>query len=343
MKALVKTKTGIGNIEVREIEKPRISPNEVLIRVHAAGICGSDLHIYNWSTQVTMNVPVAMGHEFSGVVEEVGDEVTGWKPGDRVTAEPSYSVCGKCAYCMAGRYNLCNQRKVLGFYTDGAFAEYVAVPAYRVHRLPDSINFNEGALTEPLACCVHGIRELADIGLGEFVVLTGPGAMGLLSLQVAKSAGAVVAVIGTEKDRDRLKLAEQLGADYTYVLEEEKFREEIPSLTDSLGADSAVECSGAGPAVNTCFSLLKKSGKYLQLGLFGKPITIDFESIAYREFQVYGSFAQKWSAWKLSLGLMERGEVDLKSVISHEYTLDQWETAFQKMNDKEGLKIILKP
>jgi L-iditol 2-dehydrogenase len=343
MTALCKTRPGRGNIELREKENPAISENEVLIKVKAAGICGSDIHIYNWDTQVKMSPPVVMGHEFSGVAEEVGSAVEGIKPGDRVTAEPSYSVCGRCGYCMEGRYNLCEDRKVMGFWADGAFAEYTAAPAHRIHKLPENISFEEGALTEPFACTVHGVHELVKVRFGENVIVTGPGAIGLLAAQTALAEGARVTVIGTEADAKRLELADKLGVHRTVNLRKEDAAKVVRETTSGKGADVALECSGAEAAVDFNLENLRKGGRFLQLGLFGKPIRTQFELIAYKELEIYGSFAQKWSAWKLALDMMKKQKVTLGPVISDRLPLSDWETGFMKMNNKDGMKIILVP
>ncbi len=343
MIGLCKTKAGKGNIELREIKDPVPAENEVLIHVKAAGICGSDIHIYNWDTQVAMKPPVVMGHEFSGVITAVGKGVADWRPGDRVTAEPSYSVCGSCIYCKEGRYNLCRDRKVMGFWADGAFAEYTRVPAQRVHRLPENIEFQEGALTEPFACAVHGVCELVRVRLGETVVVTGPGTIGLFAAQVAIAAGARVIMIGTDGDGERLLLSRELGADISVNSGDSSPEDVVMEITKGTGADVAVECAGAGKAVASNLKLLRKGGRYLQLGLFGKPIEVDFETIAYKELEVYGSFAQKWSAWKLALKMMAEGSVKIEPFISHNLPLSRWEEGFSLMNNREGMKIVLTP
>lgn len=343
MIGLFKTAPGKGNMEIRTADVPEPGSREVRIRVHAAGICGSDLHIYHWATQVPMNPPVIMGHEFSGVIDKVGEEITGWAAGDRVTGEPSYSVCGQCMHCNCGAYNLCLQRKVLGFWTDGAFAEYIVVPGHRLHKLPENMSYSEGALTEPFACCVHAVSELTGVDPNETVLISGPGAIGLLALQVVKAHGARAIVTGTDIDKQRLDTAREMGADFTVNVETDNLGELVNDLTGGFGADTVFECSGSQPAVISGFELIRKRGKYTQIGLFGKPITFDFEKIAYKELQVTGSFAQKWSAWKKALNFFREGKVKLQPLISQELPLAEWETGFQLLTRKEGLKIILKP
>jgi L-iditol 2-dehydrogenase len=343
VQGLFKTAPGEGNLEIRRVPDPQAGPGEVLIEIQAAGICGSDLHIYHWDINFAMRPPMVIGHEFSGVIAGLGEGVEGWQIGDRVTAEPSFIVCGKCRYCRTGSYNMCPDRRVMGYWVDGAFAGYTVVPAIRLHRLPDNIDFDEGALTEPLACCVHGVHELTGIGAGDFVVVTGPGAIGLLTMQLARAEGGVVMVVGTGADEGRLARAKELGADYTLNLEEQDPEAAVKELTEGYGADVVLECSGAPAAASLGLELVRKQGKYTQIGLFGRPITLDFERIAYKEIRVTGSLSQRWTAWKRTLQLMEQGKVQLKPMISDVFPLSEWRQAFELFESRKGLKIILDP
>ena len=189
MKALVKYATGVGNMEIREVPEPSPGFGEVKIEVKATGICGSDLHTYHGNIGIPMKLPVVTGHEFAGVVVEVGEGVEGIEVGERVTAETTFSTCGRCIHCLTGSYNLCLQRRGIGYWLNGAFAKYTVVPAIRVHKLPDNVDFIGGALSEPLACVVHGAMELTGVSAGDVVLVTGPGAIGLLTMQVAKAEG----------------------------------------------------------------------------------------------------------------------------------------------------------
>ena len=343
MKGLFKTASGDGNMEIRETEIPKPGPGQVLLEVKAAGICGSDLHIYHWEIAFKMKPPMIIGHEFSGVIVECGEGVEGWEKGARVTAEPSAIICGKCHYCRTGAYNLCPERRVMGYWVNGVFAEYVVVGTHRLHRLPDSVSFDEGALTEPLACCVHGIYELTGIEAGDVVAVTGPGAIGLLCAQIAKAEGAQVIVIGTNADKARLATAKNLSMDYCINLDETDPLKAVQDLTEGYGADVVLECSGAGPAAALGLELARKQGKYTQVGLFGKPITLNFEQIAYKELKVTGTLSQRWTAWKRTIKLMALGKINLKAAISDKYPLTEWKAAFDKFEAREGLKILLDP
>ncbi|MBZ4645919.1 MAG: putative arabitol-phosphate dehydrogenase [Clostridia bacterium] len=343
MKALVKYAKGNGNMEIRDVPEPKPGPGQVKIEVKAAGICGSDLHIYHDDIAIPLNPPVVTGHEFCGVVVEVGEGVTAWKPGDRVTSETAFSFCGKCHYCITGYYNLCNERRTLGYWYNGAFAKYTVVLQERVHVLSDSIDFISGALLEPLACVTHAVLELTTITVGDVVLVVGPGAIGLATLQVAKAQGATVVVSGTSIDKERLEMAKKLGADYTINVQEEDLQKFIWELTKGRGVDVVLECSGVARAADDALKVIKKQGQFTQIGLFGKPITIDFERICFKELKVTGSLGSRWTSWEKAIQLVEQGKVRTKPLVSHEMPITEWEKAFRMFENKEGLKLVLIP
>lgn len=345
MKGLVKYARGDGFMEIREVDEPTPGKGQIKIEVKAAGICGSDLHIYHDDIDgIPINSPVITGHEFCGVVTEVGEGVTAYKPGDRVTSETAFSFCGECIHCRTSRYNLCNNRRTLGYWYNGAFAKYTVVPQDRIHRLPDDMDYITGAQLEPLACTVHAVMELANIKAGDVVLVSGPGAIGLMALQVAKAEGATVVVSGTNSGKfDRLALAKSLGADYTVNARTEDLGAFINDLTQGRGADVVLECSGAAKAANDGLVLTRKFGQFVQIGLFGKPIQIDFEKIAFRELKVTGSLGSTWTSWEKAIELVKAGKVNTKILASDVLPITEWESAFKKFENREGLKLILTP
>ena len=217
------------------------------------------------------------------------------------------------------------------------------MPKERVHELPPDVDFVSAAVCEPLACCVHGVIELTGITAGDVVVVTGPGAMGLLTLQLAKAEGGQVVMCGTSRDEERLKLAQELGADFVVNVEKEESVKIVNDLTQGYGADVVLECSGAPEAANFGLDVVRKQGKYTQIGLFGRPIEIDFEKIAYKEIRVIGSFSQRWTAWELALKLLSQGKVKIKPLLSDILPLTQWREGFKKHEEKSGVKILLTP
>jgi L-iditol 2-dehydrogenase len=271
MKALQKVATGAPRLELREVAEPTLRPGHVIIDVAAAGICGTDVHIMH--DEYRSEPPVTLGHEVAGTIAAIGAGVDGWELGQRVVTETYFSVCGRCEHCRTGRPNLCTSRRSIGSFEDGGFAPRLLVPATILHALPDDLGFPEAALVEPLACVVRGLLELNDVRAGDRVVITGPGPIGLLALQVAKAAGARVAMLGTAADAARLELAARLGADGVLTVESADALRE--AIADALGgeADVAVECSGAAPAAGLLLRLVKKAGRYVQVGLYGAPIT----------------------------------------------------------------------
>lgn len=343
LKGLVKYARGDGYTELREVEQTHPASNEVVIAVKAAGVCGSDLHIYHDEMKTPLEIPVVIGHEFSGKIIETGSEVEEFNIGDRVTAIPNIWTCGKCRYCRSGYINLCSTRRVLGYSSNGAFAEYCTVPMDCLYKLPENVDFLSGALTEPLACCTNGVIEQTGISAGDLVVITGPGAIGLLTMQLAKAEGGIVAVCGVSGDEKRLQVAQELGADYTIRVDKVGAVETIKEVTDGYGADVVLECSGSAAGASLALNIVRKRGKYTQMGLFGHPIEIDFELIAYKELQVTGFVSQKRSSWERAIKLMACGKILTKPLISHELTLDNWKHAFEMFEQRGGVKLILIP
>lgn len=341
MKAVMKVAPGTGNVEVREIAEPAPPPGHVKIAVRAAGICGTDLHIYY--DEFKTRPPVVMGHEVAGTVAELGAGVEGLRPGDRVTTETYFYTCGVCRFCRSGRINLCPQRRSIGSAENGGFTSYLIVPVHNVHALPENVSFLAGALTEPLACVVHGALELPDVMPEDTAVVAGPGAIGLLTAQAVKAAGARVIVLGTSVDEHRLRLASELGADYIFDVQRDDYRAAIADLTTGAGADIVYECSGAGPAAQMLLELVRKGGQYAQIGLFGKPISWDLEQICLKELSVTGSFASVPSAWTRALQLLAQGRVKTEPLVSGVMPITAWREAFDLFERRTGLKTVLEP
>ena len=340
MKGVAKVARGEGNVDLIEVPEPQVTPGHVLIEVKAAGICGTDLHIYH--DEYPSLPPVIMGHEVAGVVVEVGQGVSTCQPGDRVTSETYYYVCEACEFCRDGYPNLCPHRKSIGSGVNGAFTNYVLVPQKNVHLLPENVDEQAGALTEPLACCVRALEQ-TWLEPGETVVVSGPGAIGLLMMQVIKAAGAKVIVLGTDIDEARLEMAHTLGADLTLNVQTADTLTLIQEMTNGLGADAVFECSGAGPSAQHALKLVRRRGRYAQVGLFGKPIEWDLEQICFKELHVSGSFAHVPSCWRKALNLMASGQVQTGPLISHILPVTEWRQAFDIFERRLGLKTVLTP
>lgn len=342
MKAVVKVAPGEGNVAVRDVAEPSTPPGHVKLEVKNAGICGTDLHIYH--DEYRTRPPVVMGHEVSGEVVELGSGVSSVRAGDRVTTETYFSTCGKCRFCRSGRPNLCSDRLSIGSAVDGGFTRYLVVPESNVHRLPENVDLVAGALTEPLACVVHSVLELARPTTPEdLAVVAGPGAIGLLTLQVLKAAGCRVVVLGTDTDGRRLSLAEKLGAAHVLNVQQEDASELVGNLSSGDGADAVYECSGAGPAAQQLLALVRRQGSYVQVGLFGRPVSWDLDQVCYKELTVSGSNASVPSAWNRAIKLLAEEKVRTGPLVTDIFPITEWRRAFEVFEGRDGVKTVLRP
>lgn len=341
MQALRKLATGDPNLVLMEVPDPELKPGHVILDVAAAGICGTDVHIMH--DEYRSEPPVTLGHEVAGTVAAIGEGVRGWAVGQRVVTETYFSTCGRCAHCRTGRPNLCASRRSIGSFEDGGFAPRLLTPATNLHALPDGLGFPEAALVEPLACVVRGLLELNEIRAGDRAVVAGPGPIGLLALQVAKAAGARVVVLGTAADAARLELAMRLGADA--VLTVEAGDALAAASTEALGGepDVVIECSGAEPAAGLLLRLVRKAGRFVQVGLYGRPITLDLDQVCYKELRVSGSFATTPSSWHRALALAGSGAVSLAAIVGATYPLAEWASAFEAVAARTPGKVLLVP
>lgn len=341
MKAVMKVAEGEGQVALREHPEPRPGPGEAIVEVATAGICGTDLHILHG--EFATHPPVVMGHEIAGRVAALGPGAEGPAEGTRVTTETYFETCGRCAHCRDGRPNLCRGRRSIGSKVDGGFARYVKVPARNLHPLPAGVDDAAGALTEPLACVVHGVLDPPTVQPGDVAVVTGPGAIGLLTLQVLRAAGATTVVLGTAADAERLALARTLGADVTVDVEAEDPAARLAAWTEDGLADVVYECSGAGPAAGALLALARPGGRYVQIGLFGKPVAWDLDQVCYRELTVTGSNATTPASWRRALRLLGSGAVDAGALITHRFALEDWEEAFATFERRGGIKLTFVP
>ncbi|MEW6355184.1 MAG: zinc-binding dehydrogenase [Planctomycetota bacterium] len=344
MLALVKTKKGPGNLELREVPMPVYDADEVLIEVKAAGICGTDLHVKE--DRFPYWPPVILGHEFAGVIAEVGKDVKNFKVGDRVVGEPHTRACGKCYLCRTGNIQICPDKRSPGWGIDGAFAKYLKMPEKLLHRLPDHVSFEEGAVVEPTCNVVHDVLERGRVEPNDFVVVLGPGPIGLLAAMAAKAGGArAVMIIGTPADEElRLAKAREIGVDHVVNLAETNPMEKCMELTHGVGADLVVEASGAEPAINSAVELVRKKGRITAIGI---PAT-DRTSFAWRGamFKVCDiifNLSTSYTSWDKAIGLIASGRINAASLITHKEPLTNWERVFADLENLRGLKGILIP
>lgn len=340
MQALMKTARGHGNVELQEIEEPACPENSVKIKVSYTGICGTDLHIMH-DTFVSYP-PVVLGHEFSGVIVETGSAVTGLHIGMRVTVLPSTAVtCGSCSYCREGKYMFCESRRGMGYGVHGSFTRYVVAREDMVYPIPDHVSLEVAAMSEPLACAVNALEELTPIRAGDQVLVSGPGPIGLLCLALLVGRGIKVTVAGTTDDAERLRLARELGADRVVDVLREDLQQVVQETTSGRGMDVVVECAGAAASIAGCLKAVKKLGKYIQVGIVGKSISIDYDTILYKQLQVYGSVGHSLSTWDRVARILEQNTIPLERIVTHKYPLSQWKEAFDLCERKQGGKVLL--
>lgn len=345
MKALMKTAPGVGNFEIRDIPIPSVQePDDVLIRVTAAGICGTDVHIYH--DMFASYPPVVLGHEFAGVVEKVGSAVTKVKPGDRVTCEPHTKFCGKCELCRAGKIEICKAKRSPGWGIDGAFTDYVVVPELFLHHIPDAVSDEVAALAEPMAIVTYSVLERSRVEPQDVVAVVGAGPIGLLAAVVAKAGGArKVYVLGTDADEAiRFPAAKALGLDGVINTMREDAKAKILELTNGRGVDLAIEASGAEPGINTAIDIVRVCGRISVIGMPGREkVSIKWLEMINKVLDVYYNKSSSVSSWERALSIMATTPSDLRHVITHYADITRWEEMFDAIAKGEAIKVMFVP
>lgn len=331
MLALRKIKSGVGNVELMEVNVPQIKDDEVLMKVWAAGICGSDLLIQE--DKHFYEAPVTLGHEYSGIVDKVGPHVNKVRPGDKIVSDIE------------------TREGWLGVTRDGAYAAYTAIPEAQVCVYPESVSLDHACFTEQLVGIIHCMQERNNVRAGDFVVIVGPGPMGLLGVQFAKLRGArSVALIGLKKDENRLQIGKQVGADYTLYSEEHP-EEAVRDLNNGKGADFILECSASEKGFQHAIDCAKRAsegpgGKCVitSASLWGKPITINADAISLYQLSIHGGWS--WNgpeSWERAVSIISSGALDLDTLQTNRYSLEEWETAFANLRSGLDVKAFIHP
>jgi L-iditol 2-dehydrogenase len=330
VRGLTKLAPGAGNVALAERPEPVAGSGEALLAVVAAGICGTDIHIADGEYETV--TPVTMGHEVSAVVAEVGADVDESWLGAHVAAETYFSTCGRCPHCSVGRINLCPERRSIGTHVDGAFAPRLTVPVVNLHRLPDGLREQAGALCEPLACICHSLLEPESaVEAGDEVLVIGPGTIGLLAAQVARAAGGLVHVRGTPRDEQRLVAARTLGFATSTTQD------------DIAEADVVIECPGCEAGIASALGAARRGGRHVQIGLAGKPVTLPFDLVCFHELRVTSGFASTPTSWRQALRLVEERRVELEPLVTEVVPIAEWERAFASTRAAAGIKFVLDP
>lgn len=342
MKALLKTES--NPVEIVTVDVPTPGPGEVLIRVKAAALCGTDLHIYNWNAwaqNAGITLPLIMGHECAGDVVALGEQVTGFDIGDRVSVE-THVPCQSCYQCLNGEQHICNNLKLFGIHMNGCFAEYAVLPAIVARKLPPAIPYRIGAVMEPLGTAFRSALE-SHVG-GANVVVLGCGPIGLFAVAAARALGAAL-IVATDISQDRLNIAETMGADIIVNPMEKNVTETVLARTSGFGADVIIDAAGAVPAIQEAFSYLRKGGRMTLIGLPGRAVELELGSqVVFKEAKIKGIHGRKmFDTWTRLENLLVAGRLDIDPAITHVMPLSEWKDGIDLALNGKACKVILEP
>ena len=332
---------GNETFEVCECPIPKATPGTVVVKNYACGVCGTDVHIYHGEPgSAEVHPPVVLGHEYSGVVTEVGEGVTGLQVGDHVTIDPNI-YCGECDYCRIGKKQLCRHMEAVGVTMNGGFAEYSVVPAKQALRLNPEVPLEYGAMSEPLACCLHGI-DRAEIRVGDTVCVVGGGAIGLLLVQLARLSGASKVVV-SEPNAVRREKALELGADLCINPLEDGHYERYLEFIGGDGADVVIECAGNRAAVQSAFRFAKRGAMILLFSVLSVGATYDLPlfDVFQKELTIRGTFVNPDTHLR-AVELINSGRIQIAPILTHTYSLDELPEAIAMQMSAESIKVLVK-
>lgn len=345
MKAVVKYGQVDGAVEVRDVPVPEITENDVLLRVRAAGVCGSDIEMWRHRFTYKVNTPVIQGHEFCGTIERVGAAVRGWAPGDRVVSETSAYVCGACRFCRSGDYNLCPDRLGYGYGVDGAFTRFVKVRQQILHRIPDRLSFEEAAITEPACVAYNALVVRSRVRPGDCVVVIGPGPIGINCLQVAAIAGAArLFLVGAPADEARMAAAARVcpradllrgGADEAQAA--------VAEATGGVGADLVVDAAGSAETLRLSLALVRRLGTITKVGWGPDPVGFSLDPLLSKAVTLQGTYGHARAAWDAVLRLLEAGSLNPKPLVSAILPIERWREGYEMVEARTAVKVILAP
>ena len=351
MKAFVAVER--GRYEIQEVPVPEVGDDDILIKVKAAAICGSDVHIYDGHMDPLCGFPNIMGHENAGVIAKLGKNVDPrWHVGDRVTSENTIDTCGTCYACETGDYVACESRKGMGVGADGCFAEYVLIPGKMlrqvpdvIFRIPDNVSFEEAPLMEPAANGYKAVFQEGRMIAGETVVVAGAGALGMYSAHMAAIGGAghVVLMVRKSTEKAKIETAKKLGVtDVIYSDDPEEAAAAVGKLTDSFGADLFIETTGVPAVLNLGIRLLHVKGRAVRIAINGTPYNYGLDDITLRSIELIGHMGYNTISWRNTINLAKTGKLDLTSIVTHTVTLDECAHGFDMMVSREAGKVIVK-
>lgn len=332
------------SVELREIPVPEIGEEDVLFKVQAVGICGSDLHQYAGKQSWKVNYPVVLGHEFAGSIARIGSRVQGFKEGDRVVSETAALLPPDSALIRQGLYNLEPGRLGFGYGVNGAMAPFVKVPARCLHQIPAPLTLEKAALTEPCCVAYNALCVNSRLRPGDTVAVIGPGPIGLLCAAMAKLSGAGhLIVVGTPADKKRLEVAEQIGADTTLGGQGEDVAEWVRSLGDGYGVDLVIDAAGVSATLKLALDIVRPAGQITKVGWGPQPLDYSLDQLVQKGVTLQGSFSHNWLIWEKVLSLLSSGKIDLNPILNRISPLEEWREAFEAMHSGAIVKAVLHP
>jgi len=330
-----------GSVELRDVPVPEIGEQDVLLRVQAVSICGSDLHQWHGTHSWKVNYPCILGHEFCGTIEQAGKRVRNFKEGDRVVSETAAVIDESSPYTRRGLYNLDPNRLGFGYGVDGAMTQYVRVPERCLHAMPTQLEFNKAALTEPCCVAYNAVCMNAHVRPGDSVLVIGPGPIGLLCALMAKLNGAGhLIVAGLPVDARRLAVAKQLGADAAL---DGRLVEYVKSLDDGYGVDVVIDAAGVSATFKMAMDVVRPAGQIIKVGWGPQPLGFNLDPMVQKAVTVQGSFSHNWPIWERVIQMIASGQINLDLIISRVSNLPDWHNCFAKMQAGEFVKAVLNP
>lgn len=327
------------SVELQEIPVPEIGPDEVLLEVAAVGVCGSDLHQWTADHSWPVNYPVVLGHEFAGKIFQTGNLVQTWSEGDRVVSETAAIIDPDNPMSREGRYNLDPTRKGFGYGVNGAMTSFVRVPARCLHRVPDSLPLEKAALTEPCCVAFNAVVMNGEIQPGDRIVVFGPGPIGLLCAAMARLQGAEVAVVGLERDKGRLEIAEQYYGCQPIIEGLDDWAYEV----DGLGVNGVVDAAGVSVTLKKSLEIVRPGGWISKVGWGPQPLGFSLDPLVQKNIRLQGSFSHNWPIWERVIRLLTTGQLNIEPIIGGTWSLGEWHTAFETMHSGEIVKAVLTP
>jgi len=343
MRALVRFSPEPGGLRVQEMPDPRPARGQVVLRVAACGICGSDVHFRHQRAGAAWRYPYVVGHEFAGTIAEIGDGVTGFAIGEAVTWQPMADHCGTCAMCRAGRFNSCRLYRDVGFGPDGGHAELAAVDAAGLHRLPPSVSVEDAAICEPLALAHRTVFECSQVCAGQSVVVLGCGPVGLLCATLALAAGAEVLVSGWSGDEARLDAARAIGVHHVACAAEEDLPAQVADIAGVDGPDAIIDAAGSSDTFAQALRMAPPFGRVTKVGWFGPTRDMALNAIVRKNLRIRGVYGNEYGSWERCIRILASGALPLEHLLTHRLPLSEWGEGYRLMEERQAVKVLLLP